>query len=103
MVLLGISDKVNEKWNKENIDLHKRVITTYLAQNGLNTSKRNKFFVLYDKYISPDNILLYFNKPVHIFVKALVLNRLDKISDYIPKYSGTKKRTRRSVRKKTKD
>lgn len=95
MAYTSLSKKVIEKWRKEDIELHKRVIVTYLIQSGLGVTTRNKFFKLYDTIISPENILCYFNKPVHIFVNALVLNKLERICDILPNINSTFKKKRR--------
>lgn len=95
MAYIPLSEKVIEKWRKEDIELHKRVIVTYLIQRGLGVATRNKFFRLYDKIISPENILCYFNKPVHIFVNALVLNKLEQICDTFPNINPIPKKKRR--------
>jgi hypothetical protein len=95
MAYIPLSPKVIEKWQKENIELHKRCITTYLIQCSYRVNTRNKFFALYDRYITPGNILCYFNKPIRIFVKALVQDKLDEIGDIYPQ-KKPKKRTRKS-------
>lgn len=99
MAYIPLSEKVIEKWRKEDIELHKRVITNYLIQCGYKLTTRHKFFALYDALITPKNILCYFNKPVRIFVKAIVLDRLDEIADIYPD-SKPKKRTKKSNKKK---
>lgn len=99
MAYIPLSPKVIEKWRKEDIELHKRVITSYLIQYGYKVTTRHKFFALYDMLITPSNILCYFHKPVRIFVKAMVLNKLDQIADIYPD-SKPKKRTRKSHKKK---
>lgn len=83
MAFPKISEKTWEKWLKEDIELHKRVITSYLWQKGLNGIQRSKFFVIYDHYISHKNIRDYFNLPSHVFVRALLLNELHKVKSYI--------------------
>lgn len=64
------------------LELHKRVVKTYLVSKSLNFSTRNKFFRLYDMEITEDNILDFYYIPMSIFVKCLVLNRLDKVRSY---------------------
>ena len=83
MAYIPASLKVIERWRKEDIELHQRVITSYLHQIGANVTTRNKFFALYKRYVTPANILCYIHKPVRIFVIALVQDRLDEICDYI--------------------
>ena len=79
-----LNEKVIEKWRKEDIELHKRVILNYLYEMGVSLSNRKKFFILYDHYITPKNILCYINRPIKIFVRYLILNRLDEICDIYP-------------------
>lgn len=78
-----INKKTQEKWRKEDLELHKRVITTYLYEKGLKLRSRNKFFILYDREISIDNIYDFLYIPVSVFVTALVLNQLDLIKSYV--------------------
>lgn len=82
MARIPIPDKTLEKWAKEDLELHKRVIIAYLHQEGIKLRTRNKFFVLYDMYIDESNIYDFFFLPVHIFVTALVLNQLDQVRSY---------------------
>ena len=77
-----LDEKTLEKTFKELIELHKRVIKTYLLGIDISHSNIKKFFLVYDHYISPDNIIHYFHRPVRIFVRALILKQLHKISDY---------------------
>lgn len=79
----GISEKTWEKWLKEDLELHKRVITTYLYQEGINVSGRNKFFKLYSYYIDIKNIRDYLHIPVHIFVRALIQGELEEVKSYV--------------------
>lgn len=80
----GLSKKVLLKANTELLELHQRCITTYLTQyHGARPRTIKKFLRLYDKYITPKNIQNYFHRSIPLFVKALVLDKLDKIEDYI--------------------
>ena len=76
-------DKVKQKWNKETLELHKKVIVTYLASKGIKYPTRKKLFRLYDMYIDESNILQYFFTPTKIFITGLVRDELDKVSTYI--------------------
>lgn len=78
-----IDKKTWEKWLKEDIELHKRVITSYLWEQGLNGAQRSKFFVIYDHYISIKNIRDYCNLPSWVFVRALLLDELWKVKSWI--------------------
>lgn len=81
-----LPDKVIVKAHKELLELHKRVVLNYLTQYyGMKVKYRKKFFILYEMYISEDNIRFYFNRPIKMFVYALVTGTLDKIKDYFPK------------------
>lgn len=81
-----LPEKVILRTNKELLELHKRVVLNYLIQeHNMKLRARNKFFTLYDMYISEKNIRLYFFRPVKVFVHALVTDNLDKIQDYFTK------------------
>lgn len=86
-------EKVFIKWNKELVELHKKVITTYLASMGIKYGTRKKFFYLYDKEIDENNIEGYFYTPIPLLVRYLVLGRLSEVSTYIIKPHGKKKRS----------
>ena len=66
------SKKETLKSNKELVELHKRVITTYLVQRDLKLKTRKKFFRLYDLVITAGNIHQYFFLPVRILVTVIV-------------------------------
>jgi hypothetical protein len=99
MAYLPLSDKVTEKWRKELIELHKRVILDYFFTKGVSLGGKNKFFRLYDYYIDHTNILCYFNKPIRIFVNALITDRLDQIADSFPTDGKTKRKKRKKSSK----
>jgi hypothetical protein len=89
------NDKVILKWNKELLELHKRVLTTYLISRGLRVRTRQKFFILYSLQIDEKNIQAYFYTPLKILVDAIVLDKLETVSIYKFK-DGRKKRKRRT-------
>ena len=80
---IPVSEKTIIKWNKELVELHKRVIKTYLASKGVTHSTQNKFFRLYDHYIDEHNIRSYYFTPTPILVQGLVKGEVDRISTYI--------------------
>ena len=82
-------EKTILKWNKELVELHKRVIKTYLASRGATYSTRYKFFKLYDHFIDEYNIKCYFFTPTPILVQGLVKGEVDLVSTYI--FRQTKK------------
>lgn len=86
---IQVSEKTILKWNKELVELHKRVIKTYLASRGVTYSTQHKFFRLYDHYIDEHNIRCYFHTPTPILVQGLVKGEVDRISTYI--FPQTKK------------
>lgn len=94
MILLYTTfpEKVLIKWNKELVELHKRVITTYLASKGVRYGTRVKFFKLYDLEINEHNIKCYFYTPTPLLVQHLVLGTVNEISTYIIHPHGRKKR-----------
>lgn len=74
------------KTNRELLELHKRVILNYLIQYyAMKLRSRKKFFSIYEHYISEKNIQEYFNRPIKIFVYALITGTLDNIRDYFKK------------------
>lgn len=79
---IPVSEKTILKWNKELVELHKRVIKTYLASKGVTYSTRHKFFILYDHFIDEHNIRSYFNTPTPILVQGLVKGNITKVSTY---------------------
>ena len=81
------------KYDKELVELHKRVLTTYLVQIGVKARTRKKIFKLYDVYLDESNIREYFHRESSIFINALVTDRLEEIRDYF-KSSKSKKRKR---------
>lgn len=93
LLYTAFSEKVFIKWNKELVELHKRVITTYLASRGVKYGTRVKFFKLYDNEINEDNIKCYFFTPTPLLVQYLVLGRVNEVSTYIIHPNGKKKRT----------
>ena len=78
-----ITKRTLEKWLNEEVDLHKRIITSYLWQQGFSLRQRNRFFILYDHYVNWKNIRDYAHLHVEIFIKALVRNELGKFKNYI--------------------
>ena len=92
---IPLSEKTILKWNKELVELHKRVITTYLVGEGVSYATRAKIFRLYDLYINERNIRSYFFTPTNFLIRGLVLNTLDKYSTLSHK-DENKKRKRKS-------
>lgn len=89
------TEKELRKDRKELVELHKRVIKTYLVSRGVRAITIRKFFKLYDYYIDEKNILSYFYTKTSILVNALVKGEdyLLNARTYI--FSKTKKRRRR--------
>lgn len=80
--MYGLPKNVIIRTHKELVELHKMCIVTYLSQVGVKHRTQKKFFKLYDVYITHENILHYFHRPIRLFVRALVANRLEEISYY---------------------
>lgn len=106
MAIAPLPKKEIKKTGMDLIDLHQRVLLHYFLSAGLSYRGRKKFFALYDHYINYKNISDYFHLPCKVFVRALVLDQLDKIKsyrrwrDYIKDYPRPKKtRARKSKRK----
>lgn len=92
--------KVLIKWNKDLLELHQRCCKTYLIQRSLKSRRIKQFFIIYNTYVNEKNIQMYFFRPINIFVQALVLDQLDKISNYVkPSKDETKKRKRKLHKK----
>ena len=86
---IPVSEKTIIKWNRELVELHKRVIKTYLASMGVKYSTQHKFFRLYDYFIDECNIRSYFHTPTPILVQGLVRGEVDRVSTNI--FRQTKK------------
>lgn len=78
------------------VELHKRVIKTYLASRGATYSTRYKFFKLYDHFIDEYNIKCYFFTPTPILVQGLVKGELDLVSIYIIRQTENQNGKRKS-------
>ena len=96
MLYKVFTEKELLKQNKELVELHKRCIKTYLAQQSCRPKIRTKFFKLYDYYINEKNIREYFYTKTELLIRAMVLDRLSEVSTYIypvkPKKHGRKKK-----------
>lgn len=68
-----------KKWNKELLELHKKVCKTYLVQKGVNLKTRNKFFRLYEYYVSENNIQSWFYMPIWLCIQTLVTGDFDSV------------------------
>lgn len=89
------TEKELRKDRKKLVELHKRVIKTYLVSLGVRSIIIRKFFKLYDCYIDERNILSYFYVKTSILVNALVKGDeyLLKVRKYIfPKKNKKRKR-----------
>lgn len=78
------------------VELHKRVIKTYLASRGATYSTKYKFFKLYDHFIDEYNIKCYFFTPTPILVQGLVKGELDLVSIYIIRQTENQNGKRKS-------
>lgn len=86
------SDKEMEKQEKDMVELHKRCVKNYLVQRSLKHGKIKKFFIIYDYYLGTENIRNYFFRPIDMFVRFLLLGKLEEIEDYVKADSRKKKR-----------
>lgn len=94
----GLPKKALIKANQELLELHQRCITTYLIQyHNFRPRKIKMFNRLYEHYITHKNIRYYFHRPIPLFVKALVLDKLEDIKDYYPAEPKRKTKKRRYV------
>lgn len=85
------------KTYKELVELHKRVITTYLVQQGCKLVTRRKFFKLYDQYIDHTNVREYYYTPIKWFVWGMVVGRLDLVQTWV--FPKDKRRRRKKNNK----
>lgn len=86
------SDKEMEKQEKDMVELHKRCVKNYLVQRSLKHGKIKKFFIVYNYYLGTENIRNYFFRPIDMFVRFLLLGKLEEIEDYVKADSRKKKR-----------
>lgn len=91
------TEKELKKHNKELVELHKRVLKTFLVSKSYRNRIRKKFFKLYDLYIDERNIICYFYTPVPLLIRALVLDNLDSVSTYLIKTKKRKRRKRKNT------
>lgn len=77
--------KALKKTNREIVQLHKRCLKHHLrVYFNLKEPSIKKFFIIYDNEINEDNIRYYVNRPLSIFIKALIRKELQTIKDYYP-------------------
>lgn len=85
-----------EKQEKDMVELHKRCVKNYLVQRSPKHGKIKKlikkFFIVYDYYLGTENIRNYFFRPIDMFVRFLLLGKLEEIEDYVKADSRKKKR-----------
>ena len=96
------SDKEMEKQEKDMVELHKRCVKNYLVQRSLKHGKIKKFFIVYDYYLGTENIRNYFFRPINMFVRFLLLGKLEEIEDYVKADSRKKKRKHKRKHKRNK-
>ena len=70
------------KIDRELCDNHRKCCITYLVQQGVSHRAQKKFLILYDREVNEDNIMLYYHRPIKLFVCALLRNQLNKITYY---------------------
>lgn len=71
------------KFEKSLVSHHKRLLTSFM-NNETNFTNRQKRTILqaYDNEISDNNIRYFLMRPIPIFLKALVTQKLDLIKNY---------------------
>lgn len=82
MAIAPLPKKEIKKTGMDLIDLHQRVLLHYFLSVGLSYKGRKKFFAIYDKYVNYRNIIDFFHLPCRVFVRALLLDRLDDVRSF---------------------
>ena len=78
--------------DKDMVALNQRSVKNYLVQRSLNHGQIKKFLIRYDYYLGTENIRNYFFRPIDMFVRFLLLGKLEEIEDYVKADSRKKKR-----------
>jgi len=69
--------------DQELVNLHKDVLLNYIKEHTqFGLSKKNRVLALYDEEINRDNIRVYYNRHIKIFLVALILDQLPLIAKY---------------------
>jgi hypothetical protein len=68
--------------DSELVALHKTIFEKFIRKEISSLKKRNHAVRIYEAYINPENIRLYYNAKIRIFTIALVTGRLDSIKKH---------------------
>lgn len=87
---LPITNKTISKWNKELLELHKRVLKTEVTAMEIRYTVKAKIFKLYNYCINEKNIQEYFHTPIWLLIKGMVQGNLEKYRTITFKNKSTK-------------
>lgn len=69
----------------ELVTFHKELLENFMKTTlQWGVDRRKKIRKIYSSYISTENIRYFLNRPIDIFLKALLTQKLDSIANYHP-------------------
>lgn len=78
----GLEDKENNKTNRDLLKHHKLMLELHLKNvHNVTLKRRITFFKVYDHLVTEDNIQQLYFRSLDIFIKALLHNKLDEITN----------------------
>lgn len=85
----NLIDQAKENKDRELIAQHKKLLEQFM-KNELDWKYRDrkKILTVYDSKIVDHNIRFYYNRPMRLFLIALLKNKLSSIANYYPKDYG---------------
>lgn len=70
----------------ELVKQHQALLESFMKNElAWKLKRRRKIQEIYKQKIKENNIRFFFNRPLELFLKALITNKLDIIADYFPK------------------
>jgi uncharacterized hydantoinase/oxoprolinase family protein len=78
--------------DKDLLRAHKALLEEFMKNElHYHVARRNKIIRIYEAKVDENNIRIFYNRSIEIFLKALLLNKLNVIGNYFPKdYSFNK-------------
>lgn len=81
-----LKENAKENKDRELIQQHKDLLEKFMkTELDWKFQSRKKIFKIYDVKIEAFNIRFYYNRPLRLFLQALLTNRLEDIANYYPK------------------